>query len=114
MHREDLGIGLLILFNQKAPTRIFAEATGVDAHHVDGRFAIHNPVRQLPTRTTSSGYPETMTLIQPKVFEAPCRSDNRRAVGRIGDSAIIDFLDANFAKGRHPLHGRQDIRLKPL
>ena len=114
MHREDLGIGLLILFNQKAPAGIIAKAAWVDAHHVDRRLAIDNPMRQLPTRAACGSDPKTVAFVEPKVFEPPCRSDYRRAVGRIRNGAVIDFLDTNFAKGGHTVHGRHDIRFKAL
>ena len=114
MHREDLGIGLLILFNQKAPAGIIAKAAWIDAHHVDRRLAIDNPMRQLPTRAACGSDPKTMAFVEPKVFESPCRSDYRRAVGRIRNGAVIDFLDTNFAKGRHAVHSRHDIGFKAL
>ena len=114
MHREDLGIGLLIFFNQKASAGIIAKAAWVDAHHVDGRLPVHNPMCQLPTRAACGRNPKAVALVQPEVFEAPCWPDDRRPVGRVGNRAIIDFLDAYFAKGRHAIHCGDDIWLKPF
>ena len=114
MHAENLGIGFFVLFDQETPPGIVAKAARVDAHHVDGRFAIDNPVGQLPTRASGGSNPETMAFVKPEVFDAPCRSDNGRTVRRIGDCAVVDFFDADLAKGGHALHRREDIRLKSL
>ena len=114
VHGEDLGIGFLVLLNQEAATGIIAKAARIDAHHVDRWFTIDNPVRQLPTCATCGGHAKTVAFVEPEVFQAPCRPDNRRPVGRIGDCAVIDALNANLAKGWHALHGGKDIGLQPF
>ena len=114
VHGEDLGIGFLVLLNQEAAASIIAKAARIDAHHVYRRFTIDNPMCQLPTCATCGGNAKTVAFVEPEVFQTPCRSDNRRPVGRICDCAIIHALDANLAKGWHALHGGEDIGLKPF
>ena len=112
MHGEDLGIGFFVLLNQEAAASIIAKATRIDAHHIDRWFTIDNPMCQLPTCATCGGNAKTVAFVEPEVFQAPCRSDNRRPVGRVSDCAIIHALDANLAKGWHALHGGENIGLK--
>src|SRR5205823_3342042 len=51
MRRENVGIGLFVLDPEIALGRIGAEATWIDAHHVDRRLAVDNPFGQLPAGT---------------------------------------------------------------
>ena len=114
MHGEDLGIGFLILFDEETAACIVAEPARIDAHHVDGRLPINNPVCQLPAGTSGRRHAKAMAFIEPEILKAPCRSDNRRAIRRIGDGAVIHLLDAHFAKGRNAAHGCQNIGLQTL
>ena len=50
-----------------------------------------------------------MTFIQPKIIETPSRSNQRRAVRRVGDSAVIDLLHADLGEGRDTGDGSFDI-----
>ena len=50
-----------------------------------------------------------MALVEPEVLEARRGSDDRRAVGRIGDGAVIDLLDADLAEGGHARDRRLDM-----
>ena len=65
---EDLGVGLLVLFLQIAAARIGAEAAGIDAHHVQRRLAVDDPVCELPACAASGGDAEAMALVQPEVL----------------------------------------------
>ena len=114
VHGEDLGVGFLVLRNQVAAPGVIAEAARIDPHHVDGRFTIDNPVRQLPPRAAGRSDPEAVAFIEPEIAQPPRRADDRRPVGRIGDGPVIDLLDANLAKRRHALHRCQNVGLKPF
>ena len=98
---KDLGIGLFVLFSQIALTGIGAKAARIDTHHVDGRLAINDPMRQLPACAARSGDAEAVAFIEPEVLQTPGWTDNGAAVGGIGDGTIIDALDADLAKGRN-------------
>jgi hypothetical protein len=50
VHREHVGVGLLVLPAQVAAGGVGAEAAGVHAHHVDGRLAVDDPFGELPAR----------------------------------------------------------------
>ena len=114
MNRENLGIGLLILFDQEAAPRIIAKAARIDTHHVNRGLTINNPMGKLPTRAPCGGDSETMTFVKPEVFEAPCRTDDGRPVGRVSDCAVINFLDSHLSKGGNTVHRCENIRLKPV
>ena len=114
MHGEDLGIGFFVLFNQESAPCIIAKAARIDAHHIDRRFTIDNPMCQLPTSATCGGNAKAVAFVEPEVFQAPCRPDNGRPVGRICDCTIIHALDADLAKGWHALHCSKNIGLEPF
>ena len=114
MNRENLGIGLLILFDQEAAPRIIAKAARIDTHHVNRGLTINNPMGKLPASAASSCDAKTMPFIEPEVFEAPGRADNRRPVGRVSDCAVINFLDSHLTKGGNTVHRCENIRLKPV
>ena len=106
---EDLGIGLLVLLLQIAAARIGPEAAGIDAHHVDGGLALHDPVGQLPARAARGGDAEAVALVQPEVLKARGRTHDRAAVGGVGDGAVIDLLHPHLAEGRDAGDGGLDI-----
>ena len=114
MHGEDIGVGLLVLHFEIAARRVRPEAPRIDAHHVDGGLAFDDPFGQLPAGAAGRGDAEGMAFIEPDILEIPGRADDRRAVGRIGDGAIIDLLDADFAEGRHAGDRRLDMRRQPV
>ena len=60
------------------------------------------------------GDAEGMALVQPEIRQAPGRPDDRRAVRRIGDGAVVDLLDADLAEGRHARDRRLDMRHQPV
>ena len=55
-----------------------------------------------------------MALVQPKIRQARGRPDDRVAIRRIGDGAVIDLLDADVAEGGHARDRRLDMRLEAL
>ncbi len=75
MNRENLGISLFILFFQVPFGRVGTEAARIDAHHVDGGFALDDPLGQLPAGTAGSGDTKGVSFIQPEVFKAWRRSE---------------------------------------
>ena len=109
MDGEHLGVGLLVLLHEIAGLRVSAEAARIDAQHVDRRLAFDDPFGELPAGAAGGGDAEGMALVEPEVLEARRGADNRRAVGRIGDGAIVDFLDADLAEGGHARDRRLDI-----
>ncbi len=98
---EDLGIGLLVLLDEIARLRISAEAPRIDSQHVDGRLPVDHPFRELPACAAGGGDAERMALVEPEIPEARRRADDRRAVRRVGDGAVVDFLHPNLAEGGH-------------
>jgi hypothetical protein len=50
-----------------------------------------------------------MALVEPEILEVPGRPDDRTAIRRIGDGAVVDFLDAHLSECRHALDGGLDI-----
>ena len=68
--REDLGIGFLVLLDEVALAGVAAEATRVDAHHVDGGLAVHDPLGELPPRATGRRDAERVPFVEPEVRNA--------------------------------------------
>ena len=114
MRREDVGVGLFVLCLEIAARRIGAEAARIDAEHVDRRLALDDPFGELPAGAAGRRHAEGMALVQPEILQVPGRADDRRAVRRIGDGAVIDLLDADLAEGRHAGDRRLDMRHQPL
>ena len=114
MRREDIRIGFFILLLEIAATRIRTIATRIDAHQINRRLTINDPFRELPACATGSSHAKTMAFIQPHIRQIPCGADNRVTIGRVSNRAIIDFLDADFAKGRNALNRGFDMRRQPV
>ena len=111
---EDLGVGLLVLLDEIARLRVGAEAARIDAEHVDRRLALDDPFGELPAGAAGRGDAERMALVQPEVPQARRRPDDRRAVRRIGDGAVVDLLDADLAEGRHARDRGLDMRREAI
>ena len=109
MNRENLGIGFFVFLDQETAPGIIAKAARIDAHHVNRRLTINNPMGKLPASAASRCHAKTMPFIEPEVFEAPGRADNRRPVGRVSDCAVINFLDSHLSKGGNTVHRGEDI-----
>ena len=58
--------------------------------------------------------PKEWPSLSQKFLQVPGRADDRRAVGRIGDGAVVDLLDADLAEGRHARDRRLDMRHQPV
>ena len=114
MRREDVGIGFLVLGLEVAPRRVGAETTGIDTHHIDRGFTLDDPLGELPARATRCCDAEGMSFVQPEVPPVPGGADDRRTVGRIGDGAVIDLLDAHLAKGWHARDRGFNVRGEPV
>ena len=102
MRREDVRIGFLVLLPEIATSRIRPEPPRIDAHHVDGRFPVDDPFRQLPARAACCRHAEAMAFIKPDIRQVPRRPDDRATIRRIGNRAVINLLDADLAEGRNP------------
>ena len=112
MHGEDLRVGLLVLLNEITCVRIRAEATRVDAKHVDRRLAFDDPLGELPAGAASRGDAKRMAFVEPEVPHARRGADDRRAVGRVGDGAVVDLLDADLAEGGNARDRGFDVRAR--
>ena len=55
-----------------------------------------------------------MAFVEPEVLQARRGADNRRAVGRIGDGAVIDLLDADLAERGNARDRRLDMGAKAI
>ena len=114
MHRENIGIGFFVLFLQIILGHVRAKTARINPHHINGRFAVDNPLRQLPASTTSCSDTEGMPLIEPEILLVPSRTDNRATIRRIGNRTIIGFLDARLTEIRNPLNRGFDIGHQPI
>ncbi len=114
MDDEHVRVGFFVLFDQVRLGRVVAEAARVDAQHVDGGLALDDPFGKLPAGAARRSDAEGMALAQPEVVEIPGRTDDRVAVGRVGDGAVVHFLDADLGERRHAIHRRLDVRHQPV
>ena len=71
-------------------------------------------MRQLPAGPARRGDAEAVPFVEPEVPQPRRRSDDRAAIGRIGDRAVVDPLDPHLAERRHPRDGGEDIGLQPF
>ena len=55
-----------------------------------------------------------MAFVEPEVFPIPGWTDDGAAVRRVANSAVVDFLDANFAKGGYAVDGGLDMGFQAL
>ena len=69
---------------------------------------------KLPAGTARRRHAEGMAFVEPEILEVPGRADDRRAIGRIGDGAVVDLLDADFAEGRNARDRGFDMRRQPV
>ena len=90
--------------------RVGAEAARIDAEHVDRRLALDDPLGELPAGAAGGGDAEAVALVEPEIPQAPGRADDRAAVGRVGDGAVIDLLDPDLAEGGNAGDRRLDMR----
>ena len=114
MDDEDVLVRLLVLRPEVGFGGVAAVAARVDTKHVDGRLALDNPFGKLPAGTAGGGDAETVTLTEPEIRQVPGRADDRIAVGRVGDGAVIDLLHPGFAESGNAVHGGFDMRLQTL
>ena len=111
---EDVGVRLLVLLHQIRPGRVVAEAARVDPHHVDGRLALHDPLRELEAGTAGRGDPEAVALVEPEVVDAPRGADDGAPVRGVADGAVERLLHPHLAECGHPVDGGLDVRLQAL
>src|SRR5256885_8752812 len=107
---EHIAVGFLVLLDDVALAGIRAEAARRHRQHVDRRSALDDPLGELPAGAAGGGDAEAVALVEPDVAQAPGRSDERAAVGRVGDRSVDDVLDAAALERRHPARGRLDVR----
>ena len=110
---EDVLVGFLVL-DLREILRDDAEAPRIDADHVDGGLAVDDPLGKLPARAAGRGHAEAVAFGQPEILQAESRADHRVAVGRVGDRAVDDILDAGVLEARHPLHAGLDMGQQPV
>ena len=107
---EDVGVGLFVLGLEVGGRRIVAEPARLDAEHVDCRLAFDDPLRELPARATCGGDAEAVALVEPEVPLPPGRTDDRTAVRRVRDRAVVDVLDTEFPERRDTTDRGFDVR----
>ena len=110
VHGEDVAVGLLVLLHRVALAGIGAVAARIHRQHVDARFAFGDPLGQLPARAARGGDAEAVPLVQPHVVHAGGGPDERTAIGRVGNRAVDDVLDAAVLERRHAPRGALDVR----
>ena len=110
MDDEDVLVRFLGFPDQVVLRGVFAEAARLDAQHVDGRLALDDPLGQLPPGAARRRDAEAVPFGQPEILDAPRRPDDRVAVRRVGDGAVVDLLDPHFGERRHPVHRGLDVR----
>ena len=114
MDREDVGVGLLVLGDEKAFGGVIPVSTRVDPEHVDGRFTLDDPLGELPAGSAGRRDTKAVAFVEPEILQSPGRSDDRAAVGRIGDRTVEDLLDSEFAEYRDPPDRGLDVRRQAL
>ena len=111
---EHVTVGFLVLRDHVALARVRAVAPGVDGGHVDAGLAFDDPFRQLPTRAAGCRDAEAVTLVEPEIFRAPGGTDERAAVGRVGDRSVDDVLDAGRRERGHASNRGLDVRQQAI
>ena len=111
---EDVGVRLLVLLAQIRLGRVVAEAPRVDAQHVDRRLAFCDPLGQLPAGAAGRGDAEAVALVQPEVPQSPGGTDDRAAIRRVRDGAVVHLLHPDLAERRHAVDRRLDVRGQAL
>ena len=109
---EDVGVGLLVLLPEVPAGRIRSEAARVDAHHVDRRLALDDPLRDLPAGPARRGDPEAVALVEPEVGHVPGGPDEGAPIRGVGDGAVDRLLEADLAERGHPPDDRLDVGLE--
>src|SRR6266853_2525250 len=107
---EHVAVGFFILFDDIALAGVRAEAAWVHRQHVDPRLALDDPLGELPAGAAGGGDAEAVALVEPYVAQPPGGSDERAAIGAVGDRSIDDVLDAAVLQRWHPARGRLDVR----
>jgi hypothetical protein len=107
---EHVAVGFFILFDDIALAGVRAEAARVHRQHVDPRLALDDPLGELPAGAAGGGDAEAVALVEPYVAQPPGGSDERAAIGAVGDRSIDDVLDAAVLQRRHPARGGLDVR----
>ena len=77
---EDVGVGLLVLLPEVPAGRVGSEAARVDAHHVDRRLPLDDPLRELPAGAARRGDAEAVALVEPEVGHVPGGADEGASV----------------------------------
>ena len=82
---------------------VAAEATRIDAGHVDFGIAVNHPLRQVLAAARALGDADGRAAALPEVANPMGGSDQRVAIGRVRDRAVDDALDARLGEDWHPL-----------
>ena len=114
MDSEDVAVGFFVLELQVRLRAVVPEPSGIDAKHIDTRRALYHPFGQLPAGAAGCCDTEAVAFVEPEVFPIPGWTDDGAAVRRVANSAVVDFLDANFAKGGYAVDGGLDMGFQAL
>src|SRR5262249_55224893 len=89
-------------------------APGIHLPEIDRRLSLDDPLREILPRPARLGDAEAQAAGEPEAVEAKRWAEERVAVGRVGDRAIDDALDARPCERRHACHRAFDDRPEPL
>ena len=91
-----------------------AEPPRIDADHVDGGFAIDDPMGELPAGAARGGHAKRVAFRDPEIGQAKGWADHRVAIRRVADRAVHNVLDAGILKAWNPFHAGFDMGHQPL
>jgi hypothetical protein len=111
---KTFAIRFLVLRDREALSGVAAKAARVDGQHVDAGLALDDPLGELPAGAARRRDAEAVSFVDPHVAQPPCRTDHGAAVGRVGNRAVHDRLDAAVLEAWHALHRRFDVRQQPI
>jgi len=114
MDGKDAAVGFFVFLHNVAFACVGAEAARIHRQHVNPGLARRDPFSELPAGAARGRDAEAVAFIDPHIRHAPRGPDQRAAVGRIGNGAVDDVLDAAVLEGRHPPDGSFDVRQQPI
>jgi hypothetical protein len=109
-----VGIAFLVLARGILGRHPGAVALGIEGGHVDLRLAVHHHLREVVSRAARRGDPEGKALGQPHVPEPRRGPDQRVAIGRVADRAVVIVLQTHRLRRRNAVDHRHVFLLDPF
>ena len=100
MKHVDVGIAFLVLLHRVFGGHPRAVALGIKAGHVDLGLAFDHQLGKVVASAARRRDPERKAFRQPHVSQARSRTEERVAVGRVADRAVIIVLQPDLFRGR--------------